>query len=187
MLDIDRRAAATRSTNGDGNSAAAVGPRRHRCKTATAWPTRRLLALATGYAGLVGPWAQASDAPLLERRYELLDRTADYELWLIHWPTGGGLVLHDHGGSSGAFHVVWGALDETSTTRPGHALHQQRLVRSEGKSFGSDYVHSVANSEATVATSIHAYSPPLTSMNFYETSPAGLVLSRVETDWDGAP
>jgi hypothetical protein len=101
--------------------------------------------------------------------------------------TDGGLVLHDHGGSSGAFHVVWGALDETSTTRPGHALHQQRLVRSEGKSFGSDYVHSVANSEATVATSIHAYSPPLTSMNFYETSPAGLVLSRVETDWDGAP
>jgi hypothetical protein len=66
-------------------------------------------------------------------------------------------------------------------------LHQQRLVRSDGKSFGPDYVHSVANSWATVATSIHAYSPPLTSMNFYETSPAGLVLSRVETDWEGAP
>jgi hypothetical protein len=187
MLDVDGRAAPAGTANGDGSSAAAVGLRRRRCRAAPAWPTRRLLALATRYAGLVEPWAQASDLALLERRYELLDRTADFELWLIHWPTDGGLVLHDHGGSSGAFHVVSGALDETSTTRPGHALHQQRMVRSDGKSFGPDYVHSVANSEATVATSIHAYSPPLTSMNFYETSPAGLVLSRVETNWEGAP
>jgi hypothetical protein len=156
-------------------------------RAATTWPARRLLGLASRYAGLVQPWAQASDLPLLERRYQLLERTSDFELWLIHWPTDGGLVLHDHGGSSGAFHVVWGALDETSTTRRGQALRQRRLVSSEGSSFGPDYVHSVVNPEQTVATSIHAYAPPLTSMNFYEASPAGLVFSRVETDWEGAP
>jgi hypothetical protein len=153
----------------------------------SAWSARKLLALAQRYAALVQPWAQSSDLPLLERRYELLDRTTDFELWLVHWPTDGGLVLHDHGGSSGAFHVVWGTLDETSTTRQGHALHQRRLARSRGRSFGPDYVHSVGNSERMVATSVHAYSPPLTSMNFYETAPGGLVLSRVETEWEGAP
>jgi hypothetical protein len=151
------------------------------------YPASRLLALATRYSELVKPWAQSSDLPLRERRCELLERTTDLELWLIHWPTDGGLVLHDHGGSSGAFHIVSGALDETSTTRRGQALHDRRLARSEGKFFGPDYVHSVVNSDQTVATSVHAYSPPLTSMNFYRMSPGGLVLSRVETDWEGAP
>jgi hypothetical protein len=187
MLDTDRRTATTRTTSGTASPAAAVGLRRQGVRSGQPWPARRLLGLVGRYSALVEPWAQSPDLPLLERQYELLDRTKEFELWLIHWPTDGGLVLHDHGGSSGAFHVVWGCLDETSTTRRRHALHQQRLERSEGKSFGPDYVHSVANSEQTVATSIHAYSPPLTSMNFYQTSPAGLVLSRVETDWEGAP
>jgi Cysteine dioxygenase type I len=186
MLDTYRRAATTGTIDGAASSAA-LGLRRHRLRPAPDRTTRRLLALATRYSALVGPWAQTSDLPLVERRCELLDRTTDFEVWLIHWPTDGGLVLHDHGGSSGAFHVLWGALDETSTTRRRHSLHEDRLVRSEGKAFGPDYVHSVVNSQQTVATSIHAYSPPLTSMNFYQTSSAGLVLSRVETDWEGAP
>jgi len=187
MLETRRRAATTRTIDGAASSAAAFGLRRHRLKPVTDWPTRRLLALATRYSALVGPWAKTSDLPLVERRCELLDRTTDFEVWLIHWPTDGGLVLHDHGGSSGAFQVVWGALDETSTTRRRHSLHEKRLVRPEGKAFGPDYVHSVVNSQQTVATSVHVYSPPLTSMNFYQTSPTGLALSRVETDWEGAP
>jgi hypothetical protein len=183
MLDTDRAAATT--TRGAARPTAVVGTRARRLRSSC--PAKALLALATTYSALVEPWAQSSDLPLLERRCELLERTTNFELWLIHWPTDGGLVLHDHGGSSGAFHVVWGTLDETSTTRRGHALHQRRLGRSEGRSFGPDYVHSVANSEQMVATSVHAYSPPLTSMNFYQASPRGLVLSGVETDWDGAP
>jgi hypothetical protein len=117
----------------------------------------------------------------------LLERTADVEVWLIHWPTGGGLVLHDHGGSAGAFYVVAGALDETSTALGGRALRRQRVFLTEGKSFGPGYVHSVVNSEPGAATSVHAYSPPLTSMGFYRFTPGGLVLDRVETHWEGAP
>jgi hypothetical protein len=187
MLETDRRAATTRAVDGAASSAVAFGLRRHRLRPVPDWPTRRLRALATRYSALVRPWAQTPDLPLVERRCELLDRTMDFEVWLIHWPTDGGLVLHDHGGSSGAFQVVWGALDETSTTRRRHSLQEKRLDRSEGKAFGPDYVHSVVNSQQTVATSVHVYSPPLTSMNFYQTSPTGLVLSRVETVWEGAP
>jgi hypothetical protein len=135
----------------------------------------------------VKSWAQLSDLPLEVRKYELLERTAELELWLIHWPTDGGLVLHDHGGSAGAFHVVAGALDETSTALGRRTLRLERLFQTAGKSFGPSYVHSVVNSERAAATSVHAYSPPLTSMGFYQSTPRGLVLSRVETRWEGAP
>jgi hypothetical protein len=131
--------------------------------------------------------APQSELPFGERTYELLERTTDVELWLIHWPTGGGLVLHDHGGSAGAFHVVAGALDETSTAFGGRTLRLARLFCNQGKSFGPSYVHSVVNSERAAATSVHAYSPPLTSMGFYQSTVGGLVLSRVETHWEGAP
>src|SRR5689334_25183320 len=40
----------------------------------------------------------------------LCDDTVD--IWLISWTTEQGTQLHDHGGSSGAFTVVEGALDE---------------------------------------------------------------------------
>lgn len=146
-----------------------------------------LLGLARSHSLQVAAWDQQHAGALVERRYELLDRTADFELWVIYWPTDTGLVLHDHGGSSGAFLVVGGVLEETSTS-----LHDQRfrlrcLGTGQGTSFGASYVHSVTNPHAAPATSVHAYSPPLTSMTFYDQSPAGLMVTRVETEWDGAP
>ena len=66
-----------------------------------------------------------------------------YDAWLIHWPAGTGLEPHDHGGSTGAFAVVSGVLDEdievdgvTSTRR----LHSGEHVVFEG-----DHVHAVVN------------------------------------------
>ena len=35
-------------------------------------------------------------------------------------------------------------------------------------SFGPHYVHDVRNLSSTAAVSVHAYSPPLTTMNFYD-------------------
>ena len=151
------------------------------------WSPRQLLALAKWSAAQVKPWAEQCDEPLAQRQYELLELTDHYELWLIHWPTDRGLVLHDHGGSTGAFQVVSGALEETSTTRRGQLFRQNRLGRWEGIAFGPEYIHSVVNTESAPATSVHAYSPRLTSMTFYRDSPAGLVVDRVETDWEGAP
>lgn len=179
MLDVDHREVAA-----SGALAPAGRPWSRRPPSVPPW---KLLRLARAHAARVRSWAQQSDLPLGERRYELLRRTADFELWLIHWPTDRGLVLHDHGGSAGAFHVVAGALDETSTALGGGTLRLERLFRPAGKAFGPSYVHSVVNSERAAATSVHAYSPPLTSMGFYQSTPRGLVLSRVETHWEGAP
>jgi len=125
--------------------------------------------------------------PLSERRYRLLDRTADHELWVIYWPEAGGLLLHDHGGSNGAFYVAGGVLQETSTTLHGLRLRRRALEKGEGRAFGPQYLHSVVNLHAAPATSVHAYSPPLNSMTFYTKSPAGIVVSHVVTEWEGAP
>jgi len=149
------------------------------------WTPEKLLDRARWMAGEVGPYE--GPLPFRERRYRLLERTFDYELWVIYWPEGPGLSLHDHGGSVGAFHVVAGALEETSTTLRGLRLRRRRLDRGQGKSFGPQYVHGIINPQPAPATSVHAYSPPLTSMTFYSKSPTGLVVTRVVTEWEGAP
>jgi len=146
---------------------------------------RQLLDLARRGATGVKPWS--SPLPLTERQYQLLERTADHELWVIYWPVDVGLLLHDHGGSAGAFHVVDGLLEETSTTLRGRRLRRRRIGLGQGKFFGPEYVHGIVNPAGGPATSVHAYSPPLTSMTFYSRSRAGLIVSGVVTDWDGAP
>lgn len=151
----------------------------------TRWSPEKLLARARSAAAGIGPWEPST--PLSERRYWLLDRTEDHELWVIYWPEARGLTLHDHGGSAGAFHVVGGVLEEKSTTLRGLRLRRRLLDQGQGRSFGPGYVHSVVNPQAAPATSVHAYSPPLTSMTFYTKSSTGLVMSRVVTEWEGAP
>ena len=47
-----------------------------------------------------------------ERWYERLHADDQYEVWLISWLPGQGTGFHDHGGSAGAFTVVWGTLEE---------------------------------------------------------------------------
>jgi Cysteine dioxygenase type I len=88
---------------------------------------------------------------------------------------------------AGAFQVIDGVLEETSTTLRKRRLRRRLLKSGQGKSFGPEYVHSIVNPETAPATSIHAYSPPLTSMRFYSHSPSGLIVSQVVTNWDGAP
>ena len=39
-------------------------------------------------------WAEASEAT--ERTWRLVARTPDFDAWLIAWPRGGRVELHDH-------------------------------------------------------------------------------------------
>lgn len=179
MLSVSTPATSDRHST-DGVSA----PRRTR-ERSTRTARESLLDLARRVAEVIEPWR--SPLPLTERQYQLLERTADYELWVIYWPVDVGLLLHDHGGSAGAFQVVDGLLEETSTTLRGRRLNRHLIGLGQGKSFGPEYVHSIVNPDSAPATSVHAYSPPLTSMTFYSRSRSGLIVSRVVTDWDGAP
>ena len=91
-----------------------------------------------------------------------------YEAWLLTWLPGQSTGLHDHGGSSGAFVVVTGALTET-TVAPGGAPEVVRLLTTPRvRAFGAAHVHDVANRESVPAISLHVYAPALHTMRRYE-------------------
>ena len=120
------------------------------------------------------PWRSLVRHTPAERWYLRLDAHDEFDCWLIGWDCHQGVDLHDHGGSAGAFFVVDGELLETSTRRRGgDACGEQRIRAGTARAFGPGHVHRVVNPSATVATSVHVYSPPLVSMDFYEVAGAG--------------
>jgi Cysteine dioxygenase type I len=104
---------------------------------------------------------------------------------VISWLPGQATGFHDHGGSAGAFAVVWGTLMERRVA--GGTLTGQVLAKPVGaggsRAFGPRYIHDVRNAAASaVAVSVHAYSPPLPLMTRYDLTPEGLV----QVDTEGA-
>jgi predicted metal-dependent enzyme (double-stranded beta helix superfamily) len=108
------------------------------------------------------------------RWYERIHTADGYEVWLISWLPGQSTGFHDHGGSAGAFGVVWGALDECVV--PGGS--SPALV---SKVASGDVRNSATGS---VAVSVHAYSPPLSAMTRYDLTPGGLVVAATEGEED---
>ena len=110
------------------------------------------------------------------------------DVWLISWTTDQGTQLHDHGGSSGAFTVVEGALSEAAYA-PGTSLGETSRTTGDTVVFGPHYVHDVRNVEAPTAVSVHAYSPPLALMNYYDVDEVDgrHELLRLATVWTDDP
>ena len=50
---------------------------------------------------------------LTERSWRRVAWTPEFDAWLIAWPLGGEIELHDHGASSGALSVLEGTLTES--------------------------------------------------------------------------
>lgn len=106
-----------------------------------------------------------------DRTWRLIAQTPEFDAWLIAWPRESAAELHDHGGSRGALHVIRGALVETIPSRDdeGRVTIARRGVHSGVTlAFGAGHVHDVRNEAAEDALSLHVYSPPLTSMNYYD-------------------
>jgi len=91
--------------------------------------------------------------------------TPAYEVWLLGWAPGQSVGLHDHGDANGAFVVVDGRLVESTLTSAGIVTESLGAGGIGKIPLGS--VHDVANRSTRLATSIHAYSRPLTTMGFY--------------------
>jgi predicted metal-dependent enzyme (double-stranded beta helix superfamily) len=112
------------------------------------------------------------------RWYERIHLDDSHEIWVISWLPGQATGFHDHGGSAGAFAVVWGTLLERRVV--GDVATGQVLAKPVGaggsRAFGPRYIHDVRNAATSaVAVSVHAYSPPLTVMTRYDLTPGGLV------------
>jgi mannose-6-phosphate isomerase-like protein (cupin superfamily) len=126
----------------------------------------------------VTPWTERQECDPTERQYELLELSCDFEVWVIHWPVGGVLQLHDHGGSAGALWVVGGTLEEGTMSND---VERRRQIRSgDGVSFGPEHVHDVVNPGTAVATSVQVYSPPMEQMTFFRVGRSGVVAERTE-------
>lgn len=100
------------------------------------------------------------------RWHRRIYRDPSVDVWLISWLPTQGTTLHDHGGSRGGFTVVSGELTE-SVYRSGRV---EDVCVCAGSSVGFDAhrVHDVRNVSGGPALSVHAYSPPLTSMTYYD-------------------
>jgi len=109
------------------------------------------------------------------------------DVWLIGWTTEQATQLHDHGGSAGAFTVVDGELTESVWAGPKGEGHLTDLTRAAGETvvFGTHYVHDVVNRAAGTAVSVHAYSPPLHLMHYYDVD--GNRLVRRASSWTDDP
>ncbi|MDN5917199.1 MAG: cysteine dioxygenase family protein [Pseudonocardia sp.] len=119
------------------------------------------------------------------RWYRLLRSDGLLDVWLISWATEQVAELHDHAGSLGAMTVVSGALAERRWTGSG-GLRTRTLRAERGAGFPLGHVHDVANPSVEPAVSVHAYSPPLSAMSYYDVEdlPAsgGQRLRRMRTE-----
>ncbi|MFJ6381522.1 cysteine dioxygenase [Kitasatospora sp. NPDC092039] len=115
-----------------------------------------------------------------ERWYRRLAADEDHEVWLISWLPGQSTGFHDHGGSRGAFTVALGELEELSLGGPDQGLLIRRVPAGTARAFGPEYVHDVRNTAVGPAVTLHAYSPPLSSMAHYDLRAGGLVRTSEE-------
>ncbi|ORB74487.1 cysteine dioxygenase [Mycobacterium scrofulaceum] len=114
--------------------------------------------------------------PESRRWFTRIHGDEELDVWLISWVPGHHTELHDHGGSLGALTVVSGSLNEFRWD--GRALRQRRLDAGDQAGFPLGWVHDVVWAPRPVAVpvsaparpslSVHAYSPPLTAMSYYQ-------------------
>jgi quercetin dioxygenase-like cupin family protein len=121
------------------------------------------------------------------RRWGIAAVNEAYEAWVIAWPAGTGLAMHDHDGSVAAVRVVSGTLRERY--RDGDETVVRWLDAGDAHVLATDHVHEVINLHDSEAISVHVYSPPLTDMDFrvdpeidLRTAPAvGPIATSLET------
>ncbi|MFF0493195.1 cysteine dioxygenase [Nocardia sp. NPDC003482] len=109
----------------------------------------------------------------------------EVDVWLISWVPDKYTELHDHAGSLGALTVLSGALSEFRWN--GRELRNRTLSAGDQAAFPLGWVHDVVRAPdhlvagpADPTLSVHAYSPPLTAMSYYEVTGHG-TLRRTRT------
>jgi hypothetical protein len=146
-----------------------------------------LLEVAEGLARSAGTWPGLADP--VERCWRTIAVTDRFEAWVVAWPVGGAVELHDHGDSGGAVVVASGRLVETSLRTEGAGGPLSRTTRVVGGGhlvFGPGHVHDLVNDGPGPALSVHVYTPALRTMNFFERTPDGeLATVRSEHYRDG--
>jgi hypothetical protein len=132
-------------------------------------------------SGHCGHLLPEGGVPETERWFTRIHGDEELDIWLISWVPGHATELHDHGGSLGALTVLSGSLNEFRWD--GRRLRRRRLDAGDQAGFPLGWVHDVVWAPRPIAgpgstftvprlvqptLSVHAYSPPLTAMSYYE-------------------
>lgn len=140
---------------------------------------RSLLAIAEGLAHSAHWWSDLEQQS--GRSWQLMVASKDFEAWVIAWPPGGAIDLHDHGDASGAVVVTRGELVETVVAQRADdrvEIDTNALSPGRSVSFCGAHVHDIVNLGTTPALSVHVYAPRLTTMTFYEITEGRLETGR---------
>lgn len=148
-------------------------------------PSGRLAAdhlteIVAGLATATALWRPFARHDPCERTAVRLLAAGDlYEVWLLGWTAGQSVELHDHGDAAAAFRVVEGSLVEVDADPVSGRLTERAIGTGRTRVVAPGTIHDVRNDLSAPATSIHAYSPPLTTMRFYD--PTTLEPTRSES------
>ena len=135
--------------------------------------TAELAALVTEIAADPARWAPHLELDPAERRFALLRRDEDVEVYLVGWMGGHDTGFHDHDDAAAAITVLDGSVRE-----------ERFGVRG---AVGRDYeagdvltvppcgIHRVLHTGTRPAATIHAYSPPLRRMGRYAVAADGVL------------
>lgn len=118
-------------------------------------------------------WSARLRLPDGDRRWwTRLSSDARVDVWLLAWLPGQTTELHDHGDSTAAFTAARGLLTEVRVDAAGRPVQVTRRPGS-ATSLAPGVIHDVSGAGTGPAVSIHAYSPPLTRMNYYRSGSDG--------------
>ena len=123
-------------------------------------------------------WRPLVQHDSLERFYLQLHRDPHVDVWLICWTNQQDTGFHDHDVSAGAVHICSGDLVEDRYELARFGLRRREIERRAGSTFDFDasHVHRLRHPEGKPpAVSIHAYSPALWRMGYYDVDDNGLL------------
>jgi predicted metal-dependent enzyme (double-stranded beta helix superfamily) len=140
----------------------------------------QLQALTAHVAARPELWQPSYDPGATERIFAALHRDETVDVWAIFWLPEHDTGWHDHDTSSGAVHVVEGALEE-HVLRLAQPERRTRYEAGGSFTFVPSHIHRITCA-APRATSIHAYSPPLWRLGQYTLTEDG-ALRRVSVSY----
>jgi hypothetical protein len=141
-----------------------------------------LLRIARGLAANATVADRPGPADGADRCWELIAAGEAWEAWIIGWPPGRSIELHDHGNAAGVVVVVSGVLVETAVVASGHGpatTSTRTLLPGTAVTMRRGHVHDIVNDGPEAALSVHVYGPRLTDMTYYRVS--GGVLEPLRT------
>lgn len=131
-----------------------------------------------------GCWEQQVNFTGDERHWAKIEVPEGVDVWVISWQTFQSTDLHSHGDATAAFTAVRGTITEIRPDEQGRLLPRKcspgvvQVVR-------PGEIHDVRNEVVEPAVTIHAYSPRLTEMHYYNWDNRRITLDRIERS-DGA-